>query len=258
MNLYVKISGGLGNNLFRIATGQAYCLKNNGKLFCDISENSSCHGPFERYYKNFFKNLVFSNIPNNLSVFKQPDFGFHEITKMKTDFSIEGYFQSEKFFKDFRENILNLFEIDFDSEEFINNKYSNILNEDTCSLHIRRGDYKNVQHILPILPIDYYKKSIYEMGDTKYYLIFSDDINWCKENLNFIKNKIFIENQGDVLDLYLMSKCKNNIIANSSYSWWGAWLNKNNNKKVVSPNLWFGPMGPKEIGDIIPDEWVKI
>jgi hypothetical protein len=78
------------------------------------------------------------------------------------------------------------------------------------------------------------------MGDNVIYIVFSDDIDWCKKNLPFLDEKIFIEGNDDFFDLYLMSKCQNNIIANSSFSWWGAWLNKSENKKVMSPKNWFG------------------
>ena len=89
------------------------------------------------------------------------------------------------------------------------------------------------------------------------FLIFSDDITWCKKN--FIGDSfIFIENEVDFIDMYLMSMCINNIIANSTFSWWGAWLNKNKNKKIISPINWFGPAKPLNIRDVIPHNWVKI
>jgi len=74
----------------------------------------------------------------------------------------------------------------------------------------------------------------------KTYLIFSDDIEWCKLNFDFLENKIFVNGNTDFQDLYLMSKCNDNIIANSTFSWWGAWLNQNPNKKVIAPKIWFG------------------
>ena len=94
------------------------------------------------------------------------------------------------------------------------------------------------------------------MGDITY-LIFSNDIEWCKKN--FIGNQfIFIEGEKDYIDLWLMSLCKNNIIANSSFSWWGAWLNTNSDKKVITPKNWFGPAINHSTQDLIPEKWFMI
>jgi hypothetical protein len=98
-----------------------------------------------------------------------------------------------------------------------------------------------------------------KMGNDKYYIIFSDDISWCKENLSFLNNKIFIEGNTDFQDLYLMSKCKNNIIANSSFSWWGAWLNTNKDKIVIAPKKWFGISNSHlDTSDLYCNNWVTI
>jgi hypothetical protein len=112
------------------------------------------------------------------------------------------------------------------------------------------------QNFHPLQTLSYYEKSVSIIGEDKLYVIFSDDINWCKENLNFIKNKIFVTDNLDYQDMYLMSMCKNNIIANSSFSWWGAWLNKNTNKKVVYPYIWFN-FGP-DASQIGCENWIKI
>ena len=95
------------------------------------------------------------------------------------------------------------------------------------------------------------------IGDYKNIVVFSDDIPWCKENLIF-DNIIFIEGNKDYEDLWLMSLCEHNIIANSSFSWWGAWLNENKNKKVVSPLNWFGQQSNTNQSDIVPESWIKI
>jgi hypothetical protein len=91
---------------------------------------------------------------------------------------------------------------------------------------------------------------------TDQFLVFSDDINWCEENLK-LENSIYINDEKDYNELYLMSLCDNNIIANSSFSWWGAWLNKNDDKLVVGPTKWFGPAINHKTSDILPDEWIK-
>jgi len=267
MNVYVKLEGGLGNNLFRIATAHAYCLKNNKKLLCDVSDKQSSHGRFSDFYENIFRKLNLVDNTPNIIEYKHDGFEFSDIPNIPHDLKLNGLFQNEKYFVNYRDEILNLFEIDDDSLNFINDNYGNLLNEDTCSLHVRRGDYLFVSNILPVLDVDYYKKSVDEMGNDKLYVICSNDINWCKHNLGFIKNKIFVTKQPHI-DLYLMSMCKNNIIGNSSFSWWSAWLNKNDNKKVIGPEIWFGP-GINEwllnnfntrtlVNEIIPLTWQKI
>ena len=97
------------------------------------------------------------------------------------------------------------------------------------------------------------------MGHDKKYLIFSDDLEWCKENFDFIENKVIIEGNTDYQDLYLMSLCKNNIICNSTFSWWGAWLNKNDKKIVIAPEKWFSSADEYyNTEDIIPSNSIKI
>ena len=94
--------------------------------------------------------------------------------------------------------------------------------------------------------------------DTEIFVVFSDDIKWCKEN--FIGNNFyFVENEKDYIEMYLMSSCNNNIISNSSFSWWSAWINENENKKIIGPKNWFGPsLSNISDRDIIPLEWIKI
>jgi hypothetical protein len=106
--------------------------------------------------------------------------------------------------------------------------------------------------------LDYYQKSINlinsRVKDPKYY-VFSDDMDWVKKNL-IIKNAVYVEGNKGGVDLQLMSLCKHNIIANSTFSWWGAWLNNNPEKIVISPKKWFNDMNMKN--DIIPEDWIKI
>jgi hypothetical protein len=135
----------------------------------------------------------------------------------------------------------------------------------TVSIHIRRGDFSkkaetNLYH--GILSSDYYKQAIEiissKINSPKFY-IFSDDINWAKENL-IVPEAVYASGQISKThfeDLYLMSQCHHNIIANSSFSWWGAWLNDNPEKIVIAPKNWFNK-GPKDTQDIIPGDWIKI
>ena len=130
-------------------------------------------------------------------------------------------------------------------------------NKNTVSLHIRRGDYLKQQHNHPVQSLEFYNKALELIGDYENLLIFSDDIDWCEKNLNY-SNMTFVKGLTDIENIWLMSMCQHNIMANSSFSWWGAWLNNNPNKIVVSPKLWFGNNLKLNTKDIIPKDWIKI
>ncbi len=132
--------------------------------------------------------------------------------------------------------------------------------DNTCSIHVRRGDYLNSPNHHPVQNMNYYMKAIKQMPKDSIFLIFSDDISWCKANFPDVPEKfIFVEGNADYEDLLLMSLCKNNIMCNSTFSWWGAWLNKNPNKKVIAPSVWFGPAyANHNTEDLYCEGWIKI
>lgn len=250
--------GGLGNYLFQIATAYSISLRDNKKFICDINDIYSPHKTYNNYTPNIFRKLIFTSINQPLPIINEIGFEYNEIPKINDNFKLNGYYQSEKYFKNYKDEIINLFKIDNDTKEYLLKKYSDVILLDTCSIHVRRGDYLKFPDIHPTQNIDYYHQSVKLMGDDKYYLIFSDDIEWCQNNFNFIKNKIYIRDNSDYQDLYLMSLCKNNIIANSTFSWWGAWLNENTDKIIISPKIWFGKKTNYNTEDIIPKNWIKI
>ena len=157
-----------------------------------------------------------------------------------------GYWQNEKYIQDIRDDILSF--IDFEIDHGFDFKES-------CSLHVRRGDYLNLPNIHPIQTIDYYEKALDIIKPQGNIFIFSDDINWCKENFKFEK-MIFMEDNSNINDLKFMSLCQNNIIANSSFSWMAAWLNENQNKKVISPKQWFGDR--ENTSNTKPKQWIEL
>jgi hypothetical protein len=167
-----------------------------------------------------------------------------------------GYYQSEKYFKDFEKEIKDLYKISKTDNDYILDKYGDFKN--SCSINVRRGDYLNVQQYHNIQPIEYYKNAISRLEKNLKYYIISDDINWCKENFNFLDNVVFVEGNRDYQDLYIVSKCEHNIICNSTFGWWGAWLNDNTNKTVICPNKWFGVACTHPYDDIFTDGWIKI
>jgi hypothetical protein len=252
------LRGGLGNYIFQIAAGYMISKRDSKDLKVDSSDISVIHRPIETYFSNIFRKIEFvgKQFYHYSDTTDQP-IVYRDIPKTKGNVHLTGYYQNEMYFSHIESDIKELFEIDENTKNYLMEKYGNLLKLETCSLHVRRGDYVNKQDFHPLQPIEYYKKSIDIIGEDKNYLIFSDDIEWCEKNLSFIKNKTFINGNKDYQDLYLMSLCNDNIIANSSFSWWGAWMNNNQNKKVIYPSHWFN-VSFLDTSQIGCKNWIKL
>lgn len=250
----VNLKGGLGNYLFQIAAGYVTALKHNTEYSIDISKIMQIHSHIDVYRDNMFRCVP---IGNNLPVhshYHYDSLSYKDIV-YNDNMLLDGYFQSEKYWFGFEDKVKELFSIDENTLKYLNDRYGETLNDDnTCSIHVRRGDYLNID-IFNKLDHGYYNNAIDIVGRDKHFIIFSNDIEWCKNNFNGIK-ATFIENEVDYVDLYLMSLCKHNIIANSTFSWWSAYLNNNENKTVIGPNTWF--LHSHSNQDIIPNTWTKI
>ena len=259
-----RLKGGLGNMMFQIAFLEYEGKKNNFQTgYWNVNQNiqhlnnDKLHNPKLNHATEYLK--IFKNF-NWHKTAAQPTYEnvipFHsEPFKVADNTSYDGYFQSEQYFPD-RNFILNLFQ----PSEFINQqlvKYNNLLKGVTCSIHVRRGDYLKFG-LHAVRDMEYYQKGMHRVGNVDNYLIFSDDLDWCKKN--FIGDKfVFIDNEKDYVELFLQSKCTHNIISSSSFSWWGAYLNQGINKKVIGPAQWFTtpkPNGQKE--NILPERWQLI
>jgi hypothetical protein len=254
--IITKLQGGLGNQLFQWAYGKSLSIKHGVEFFLDKSFYDNQIGVTIRGYElNKFPNLKKPQFMNVLGLFVvSDDFNYRELYyDKKKSYYLNGYWQSEKYFKGIESIIREELQVPNESLE----KFSNLpINENNVSIHIRRTDYVTSNGYHPVQSIEYYQKGLDIIGEYDNIFVFSDDINWCKENLQF-KNMIFIEGFDNMEDIWLMSLCKNNIIANSSFSWWGAWLNRNPNKKVISPKNWFGNVNINT-NDIIPSDWILI
>lgn len=177
-----------------------------------------------------------------------------------------GYFQTEKYFQKIQDKVRRHFSF---KEEILNEQTMNLAAElkmtaNTFSIHIRRGDYLKLQETQTVF-LDYYVRAFNYLNEHVLHnhgngYVFSDDVEWARENVNIYDNLTFVDwNKGDDSwqDMYLMSLCKHNIIANSTFSWWGAWLNKNETKMVIAPKKWWANCNSEE-SDIIPNEWIII
>jgi len=269
----IGYSGRLGNQMFQYAAllGIANKLKLEPKIPIENSftyVDCSMDLVTGNYIKSkldlidcFYINIQnFTNKSNILTHFDYQEKFFHfdsDIFNIKDGTTIHGYFQSDKYFNhcsdliksefSFKKEILDI------CKSFINS-YKN-----TVSIHVRRGDYVGLQNHHPTLSLEYYQKALtnYFSDDEYTFLIFSDDIDWCRQV--FPNGVVFVEGTNQFEDMCLMSLCNHNIIANSSFSWWSAWLNKNENKKVISPLNWFGPAyAHYNTFDLYPNNYIKI
>jgi hypothetical protein len=287
----VEIVGGIGNQMFQYAMAYALSKRLGVTMKLDLSTfeyydlhkyglnvlNISCSvaGPEEIFYvkhapqgiKERILKKFFSKKFNNIYIEKNLLFD-KKITKIKGNYYLMGYFQCEKYFSEYGDSIRNEFRISINPNS-ANLSISEDINANlnSVSLHIRRGDYlhnPNANKIHGVLNFNYYHQAISylesQLENLKIY-VFSDDIEWVKENLVLGHPVIYVDiNNSDTNyeDLRLMSLCKHNIIANSSFSWWGAWLNNNPNKIVIAPKQWFAdPIKNGEAKDIVPENWIK-
>jgi hypothetical protein len=253
-----KLQGGLGNQMFQYAIGRHLSSKYNTKFYLD---DRFFNGSNRKFLLDNFNNTVIDTNINSIQTSHtfnkvEDSFEYKDIEKpIDVNYYLDGYWQSEKYFEESSDIIRNDFQPNEKTLEIINK--TPFLDTNTISIHIRRTDYVTSNGYHPVQSLDYYKNAIKLIGDYDYIFVFSDDIDWCKNNLNF-NNMIFIEGMSEIEDIFIMSMCKNNVIANSSFSWWGAWLNKNKNKKVIAPKLWFGQNVNINTSDIIPKNWIKL
>jgi hypothetical protein len=251
-----KLAGGLGNQMFQIAATHALALRNN-----DISgfKLDACYTPMQGYPSSTYRNTILANINDSKDynfrvTYVEPRFSFEELP-YTTDLILDGYFQSEKYFNDFSKDVKSLFTINTENAKKVLTKLA-WYKLPITSVHIRRGDYTKNSEYHELCSIEYYKKAMEAIGQSIFIFI-SDDIEWVKQNFKggLIGYSPF---SNELDDLAIMTLCDNNIIANSSFSWWGAYLNPNPVKKVIAPKKWFGPSGPKDTEDIIPQNWLII
>jgi hypothetical protein len=260
-----NILGGLGNMMFVIAAVENLAKANNNTAFFPNVKSHLAKVQNDRFfiypksdvstfdYLKIFRNFNWNDV-GTASGNVLCSFHYSPI-QYRDDVIYHGYFQTEKYFPD-REHILNLFQ----PSDFVLNqikKYHSIVEGETCAIHVRRGDYSlDQQSKHHTKNMGWYNQAIEMVGAEKY-IIFSDDIEYAKQN--FLGPRFHFIEEKDYLELFLMSMCKHNIISSSSFSWWSAWLNTNENKKVIAPMKWFGQVNPAYLDhDIVPDSWIKL
>ena len=247
--IYVVFQDRLGNNLFQlwaalsIDSSVSICATNK-----EIFETTL------KYKDIFFKDIpLLDHIPQGVKVYNEPFFHYSKIPYIENeDLVIKGYFQSFKYID--QKKVFNSFKVPDFVKSFIKTNYPEILNNKFTSVHIRRGDYLNALYEHPVCAINFYKNAIETIGNSENYVFISDDIEWCKKNFKG-DNLIFIEDSSPIIDFFVPCFCQNNIISNSSFGWWGAFINNNSKKIVIAPSPWFGFRNKNNTIDLIPNDW---
>lgn len=286
--IIVRIWEGLGNQMFQYAYARALQAKgmevriDMGKAYDEIFDKYRNHiqrttaiqnfnlrvKPIDVYkygrYSYLYQDTPVRKMLYTLGKNSMWFYNFYEeeeqkysrkAEEIKGNYYIKGWFQSERYFKDIR-NIL-LKEFTPKKKIIISEKIREALNSpQSVSVHIRRGDYVKINNTVSLF---YYQKAIQcirQFYQNPIFLVFSDDLDWVKSNIPMEGEFIYVNEDRKMQDyeeLLVMSKCKSNIIANSTFSWWAAWLNQNKEKCVIAPKVWFqGQEG------IVPEEWVRL
>lgn len=263
--------GRLGNQMFQYAAlrgiatniGADFCIPNHKNSVNDGIGNKLRTELFDAFRMSSVKYNNIGLLNNGHSPVVNERF-FHfdeELFKLCPDHvSLQGYFQSEKYFK----HIEDIIRSDFSFEDSILIPCREMISqvENPIALHIRRTDYLTNSENHFNLSLEYYQNALDYFDSGRNVIIFSDDPQWCKEQEIFSNDRFMVsENSDNRIDLCLMTLCSDFIIANSSYSWWGAWLSSNESKKVIAPVEWFGTTGytkDNDTKDLIPSEWKRI
>lgn len=283
--IIIEISGGLGNQMFQYALGQKF-VSMGKEVKYDLSfYNESVQTlrkfeldifhvdcPVATEYElrkmgrgqNFFDRIIQKFSADNNKVYEENlDMGYQPNIFALDDIYLSGYWQSEKYFKDITEQILSIYRM----PEKMNGTSKEILlkikKENSVSIHIRRGDYlseENSRIYGGICTKYYYEKAVKYMRENlsnPQFYIFSNDSEWAGSQFKGKDMKVIEcnNNENNYFDMFLMSNCKANIIANSTFSWWGAWLNQYPDKVVISPQKW---LNNHEVTDVICENWIRI
>lgn len=259
--------GRLGNQLFQICATVNHARLMGVKYQCNKWEYNKyfLHGIDDELDTSF--DMKFNGVDHD--IYNHVPFHYSPLPQDNNNIILKGYFQSEKYFEE-SENVLR--EMFWPKHELGTLVPPNLLDQmdaclsEYCAVHVRRGDYLEKEDYHPVLSEDYYEKGTRYMRAKgfKRFMIFSDDIEWCKQTFSSVEDLdvVFSEENSDIQDLFLMARCGAQIIANSSFSWWGAtfhkWYfqSKYTDHHVVAPKLWFGPKAEHDTKDIYNPNWI--
>jgi hypothetical protein len=284
--IIVKLTGGLGNQLFQFAAAKSLALHLKQPFKLDVSsyktdilrdfELSFFNANFEvaaaEEINSFTQQSFLGKLLQHLKpsykrkIYKEPFYHYDEnFFNALPNVYLKGYWQSHKYFLPFHTIIEKDFSVKKDFIQNVETAVSQLENEVNVSVHIRRSDYANkiTNNFHGVLPEAYYNAAIASIknkyANAKFYF-FSDDIDWVQKNINTSDNFEFVTGKitsAAIEDFCLMQHCSHNIIANSSFSWWAAYLNPNPDKIVIAPKRWFNK-APYDTKDLIPESWIRL
>lgn len=286
--IIIRLAGGLGNQMFQYAMGLSLSKRLNQKFKLDTSflldrkprenfvfrdydldifnlEINNFEGLINYSPNKFVKNIN-KFLPNKYkSIFSENSFEYQNYFEKisKNNIYLEGYWQSPRYFQSIKNDIINSFKIKVEHDEKVNELLNEIKSIESVCLNVRRGDFVN-NPFHGTMGVDYYTASIMKLknmiGEKFKIFVFSDDIEWCIENLQFTSPVYFVKHEfkGFKFSSYfhLMTNCKHFIIPNSSFAWWAAYLSPDNNKIIITPQKWFNT--DIDTNDLIPDTWIRI
>jgi hypothetical protein len=294
--IIVRLRGGLGNQLFQYAAGKALAEHHRTEFKLDLYTYSK--HPYRKFELSKFnidaveatRNEVhrftgsnpvvrFINKRENYfrcpEVFAQPHYHFYEdFFSLPKDLYLSGYWQSQRHFSNIEQEIVKQFAPREPLDPKNRELQTTMKSKQSVSVHVRRGDYAAYGSFFGMLEVEYYRQAIDKIRnqvDAPKFYFFSDDPKWCRDTFRDLDAEFIDHNKGgdSFKDMLLMSACRHHIIANSTFSWWGAWLNTDASKKVIAPNQWFRSnyLTKKEpvyasrfynTKDLIPASWITI
>ncbi|MBA3704885.1 MAG: alpha-1,2-fucosyltransferase [Bacteroidetes bacterium] len=297
--IVTKLMGGLGNQMFQYAAAKSLALKNNTNLFLDLNflldrtprvnftfrdfDLSVFNTTYTIANKSILKNFLGSDsafenfiikarrkiVNKKFHYYHEPFFHFNpEFNNLQDNYYLEGYFQSERYFSEYADVIRKDFSPSTPPPDKVKVLLEKIHSEEQAvCLNVRRGDFvsnplMNIEH--GVLGLDYYYNAVQEIttrNKNAHIYVFSDDINWCANNLKFDVPSTFVDHTyaGEKYGSYLllMQACRHFIIPNSTFGWWAAWLSYHPDKIVIAPARWFNN-ATRNTKDILPDSWIKL
>ena len=296
--IIVKLEGGHSNQLFQYAAGRCLAHKLGAELFMDRHWfDTVVDVDTPRFYElggynipqKFISQEAFALVedkqedvktrlykltkgrrkPRIRHIRQQGNSFNSEILALSDNVYLDGWWQDQRYFQDIRSLILKDFELKTKPSKDDAKLLKEITNSNSISVHFRREDYVSNKHANKFhgLPnIEYYKRGLKYLADKTGWremnlYVFSNDIEWCKKNINFDYPTAFIggqEKDRGPRDMRLMKHCKHNLLANSSFSWWGAWLNQNSDKIIIAPKVWFQDKLANSETEIVPKDWIRL
>ena len=250
------VYGGLGNQLFQIATGIAYSLAQSMDL--RLAPLGSSNRPY--YWDTLLQQLkdkVVTTIDSSTTAYNASSFSYSPIPRYVSDVRMNGYFQSSKYFPTLRTTLQESLTFSPDTKPQILEKYGDLFTKRHVIVHARRGDYCALSDFHCLQTDEYYAKArdyMVSVVPDPIFILISDDPDFWRTSHVFAGDSCVYFNESELLTFYLMTSLHHFIIANSTFSWWGAYLSEASH--VVAPRNWFGPKGPRDTQDLYEPSWV--